>query len=54
MKTLMTAFLRDAFGATAIEYALIATLISIVCVGVWQGMGTSLNTTYGSVDAALQ
>jgi pilus assembly protein Flp/PilA len=54
MKAAITLFIKDTSGATAIEYALIAALISIVCVGVWQGLGTSLNTTYSSVDAALQ
>jgi pilus assembly protein Flp/PilA len=47
------AHLSDDQGATAIEYALIAALISIVIVGAATAIGTSLNTTFNSVAAAL-
>ncbi len=51
---LISRFLSDKTGATAIEYALIAAGISIVIVGVIQGMGTSMNAKYDSVSAALK
>jgi pilus assembly protein Flp/PilA len=54
MKSLMARFAKDESGATAIEYGLIAALISVVCIGVWQSIGTSLNTTFTSVNTALQ
>jgi len=40
-------------GATAIEYGLIAACISIVIVVVVNGLGTNLNTVFGSVSSAL-
>ena len=41
-------------GATAIEYALIAAGISIVIVAVVNGIGTNLNTIFGSVSSPAQ
>jgi pilus assembly protein Flp/PilA len=46
-------FLRDQSGATAIEYGLIAAGISIAIVVVVKGVGSSLNTTFTSVQNAL-
>jgi pilus assembly protein Flp/PilA len=46
-------FLRDESGATAIEYALIAGTLSIVILVAVQGIGTTLNTTFTSVNAGL-
>jgi pilus assembly protein Flp/PilA len=40
----VTAFARDERGATAIEYALIATIISIVVVGALSLIGSHLKT----------
>lgn len=31
--------LEDDSGATAIEYSMIAMLISIVCIAIWQSLG---------------
>lgn len=39
-------FLADERGATAIEYGLIATLISILCVGGATAIGQNLNTKW--------
>jgi pilus assembly protein Flp/PilA len=46
-------FLRDESGATAIEYGLIAAGISVAIITVVQGLGSKLNTTFGSVKNAL-
>ena len=46
-------FLSDESGATAIEYGLIAAGISVAIIVVVQGLGTSLNNTFGSVKNAL-
>jgi pilus assembly protein Flp/PilA len=46
-------FLRDEQGATAIEYGLIAAGISVAIIVVVQGLGSSLNTTFGSVKNGL-
>lgn len=47
-------FLKDENGATAIEYGLIAALISVVCIGAWTAIGGNLNTTFEAVGTALQ
>ncbi len=47
-------FLKNESGTTAIEYALIAGGISIVIVAAAQGIGTTLNTTFGSGQTALK
>ena len=46
-------FIRDENGATAIEYGLIAAGIAVVIIGAVQAVGTSLNTTFQSVAAAV-
>ena len=53
MKTLVTLFVKDESGATAIEYGLIAAGISVAIITVVQGLGSKLNTTFGSVKNAL-
>jgi pilus assembly protein Flp/PilA len=47
-------FFRDESGATAIEYGLIAAGISVAIIAVVQGVGSSLNTTFTSVQTALK
>ena len=47
------AFCTDESGATAIEYAFIAGLISIVSVVSWTAMGDTLNTGYTSISDAM-
>ena len=51
--TMLKSFMRDEKGATAIEYGLIAAGISVAIITVVQGLGSSLNTTFGSVKNAL-
>ena len=40
-------------GATAIEYGLIAALISVAAITAMQGIGTKLNSTFTKVSANL-
>ncbi len=40
-------------AATAIEYALIAALISIAGIAAMQGLGNKLNTTFNNVSNQL-
>jgi pilus assembly protein Flp/PilA len=54
MKSLVTRFVKDESGATAIEYGLIAAGISVAIIVVVQGLGTKLNTTFTSVQNALR
>ena len=53
MKNLVSRFVKDESGATAIEYGLIAAGISVAIITVVQGLGTKLNSTFGSVKNAL-
>lgn len=54
MRALISRFLADQSGTTAIEYCLIAAGISIVIVTVINGMGTQMNNKYTSVSTALK
>ena len=54
MKTLVTRFVKDESGATAIEYGLIAAGISIAIITVVGTVGTSLNTLFTKVATALK
>jgi pilus assembly protein Flp/PilA len=46
-------FLRDERGATAIEYALIASVISIVIAGAATSIGSSLEGIFEAVAAGF-
>ena len=54
MRALLTNYLACESGATAIEYALIAAIVSIVIVGALRVIGTSLNTKFQAVATQLQ
>jgi pilus assembly protein Flp/PilA len=47
-------FLSDESGATAIEYGLIAAGISIAIIVAVNGLGTTLNNTFASVNNSLK
>ncbi len=53
MKTMIRLF-KDENGATAIEYGLIAALISVVAIGALTTIGNNLNTTFTSVGTSLR
>ncbi len=44
---------KDESGATAIEYGLIAALVSVAAIGALTAMGTSLQTMFTTVSTAL-
>jgi pilus assembly protein Flp/PilA len=54
MSQLITRFVKDQTGATAIEYGLIAAGISIAIIAVVNGLGTQLNTTFSSISTQLK
>ena len=54
MKKLMSSFLHNESGATAIEYGLIAAGISVAIIAVVQGLGSKLTATFTSVSTALK
>ncbi len=49
----MIAFVRDEDGATAIEYGLIAALVSVAAIGALTAMGNSLGTMSNAGSGAL-
>ena len=53
MVSVITSFIRDEDGATAIEYGLIAALIAVVIITALTTVGTNLNGTFGTVSNSL-
>jgi pilus assembly protein Flp/PilA len=49
MKTLLSRFLRDETGVTAIEYGLIAAGIAIVILTAVKNVGTNLSGTFANI-----
>jgi pilus assembly protein Flp/PilA len=54
MKNVVNRFATDKSGATAIEYGLIAALISVVIIGVLSTIGTRLSTKFNQIATQLQ
>jgi pilus assembly protein Flp/PilA len=54
IRQLLARFLRDESGTTAIEYAIIASGVSIVIVGTVATLGTNVKAFYTSVASALK
>ena len=54
MSKLFARFLNDESGATAIEYGLIAAGISLAIIAAVNGLGTNLNTKFGSISTSLK
>jgi pilus assembly protein Flp/PilA len=54
MKNLVSRFVRDESGATAIEYGLIAAGIAVVIITAVQLIGTNLSATFQSVASAVK
>ena len=50
---IISRFIRDESGATAIEYGLIAALIAVVIITGVTAVGTSLSTTFASLSGKL-
>jgi len=53
MKATIQKFIKDESGATAIEYGLIAALVSVAAIIALRAMGTSLDTMFNSVATIL-
>jgi pilus assembly protein Flp/PilA len=54
MRRLFSKFISDRSGATAIEYCLIATGIAFVIIAAVNGIGTSLSSSFTSVNSSLK
>jgi pilus assembly protein Flp/PilA len=53
MKALILSFLQDRSGATAIEYGLIAGLISVVIITAVTKVGTKISKQFNTIAGAL-
>ena len=53
MFKVIRAFANDESGATAIEYGLIAALVSVAAIGALTAMGSSLSAMFTTVSSAL-
>ena len=54
MRQLISRFLGDQSGATAIEYCLIAAGLSIVIVTAVNSIGSTVNTNFTSINTSLK
>jgi len=54
MNKLVARFAKDESGATAIEYGLIAALISVVIIGVLSTLGGELNSKFDEIADQLK
>ncbi|WP_374545217.1 Flp family type IVb pilin [Rhodoblastus sp.] len=53
MKSIFLRLIRDESGTSAIEYAVIASVISVVCLTLPMLFGTKLNLKFSAVADAL-
>jgi pilus assembly protein Flp/PilA len=53
LRRLLTNFVKDESGVTAIEYALIAALIAVAAIAAFTLVGTNLSTTFSTIAAKL-
>lgn len=54
MLQLISRFLHDESGATAIEYCLIAAGLSIVILTAVNGIGSTLSTNFATLNTSLK
>jgi pilus assembly protein Flp/PilA len=52
--SIFTRFLNDQSGATAIEYGLIAALVSVAAIAAMTTLGTKLTSTFEAVSNQLK
>jgi pilus assembly protein Flp/PilA len=54
LRNIFLKFLADQSGATAIEYGLIAAGIALAIIAAVNGLGSTLNGTFTSVNSSLK
>jgi pilus assembly protein Flp/PilA len=54
MKNLVSRFVKDESGATAIEYGLIAAGISLAIIAIVNTLGGTLNSKFTSINSSLK
>ncbi len=53
MSNILIRFWNDESGATAIEYGLIAALVSVAAIGALTSLGGNLSTMFGTVSNSM-
>jgi len=53
MKNYITKFSTKEKGATMVEYAIMVALIAIVSIAMITGLGKNVNTTFSTVNSAI-
>ncbi len=53
MKNLVTRFVKDQSGATAVEYALLAAMIALAIIVGAQNLASKINTEFNTIGADL-
>ena len=54
MKNLVSRFVKDESGATAIEYGLIAAGIAVAIITAVNGVGSALSTKFTAISTSLK
>ncbi|CCE11852.1 putative Flp/Fap pilin component [Bradyrhizobium sp. STM 3843] len=54
MRQMIAKFVNDQAGATSIEYAIIAGMLSIVILAAVNGVGSTLSSKFASVNSSLK
>jgi pilus assembly protein Flp/PilA len=54
MSKIVNKFLANQSGATAIEYALMTSLLAVVLIGVLTNLGNRLSTEFSEISGALK
>jgi pilus assembly protein Flp/PilA len=54
LRNIFQKFWADQSGATAIEYGLIAAGIALAIIAAVNGLGSTLNTSYSSINSSLK
>jgi len=53
MLSLISRLIKEEYGVTAIEYALIAALIAVAAISVMGTVGTNLSNTFNTIANSL-
>ncbi|MEL6365390.1 MAG: Flp family type IVb pilin [Pseudomonadota bacterium] len=53
MNAIITRFFKDEDGATAIEYGLLAALISLVIIAAVTAIGQTLSTNFSTISSSV-
>ena len=54
MRNIFSAFVSDESGATAIEYGLIAAIVSVGLIAALQGLKTNLQNTFNTIGNTVK